>query len=139
MAKVAKSNLIPIGYVGKKDVQTDPVAGTGLEWRPGDVHNVTPEQAAILLNHPDVWVDDRPPAAQAKKPIEPHEAPKPVMTEEEERAMANLAPLIDVGVLDKSGLQQYAMREFGLDLNEQMPESQMRAEITSRIDGQRYN
>lgn len=133
-----KSNLIPIAYVGKKDRQDDPIAGTELVWVPGDVHHVTPHQAALLLNHPDVWADDRLPGLQKKKPIIPAVPVKPKMTEEEERALSNLAPLIDIGVLDKDGLQQFAMREFGMELDPAIDETAMREQVQARVDGQRF-
>lgn len=42
-------------YVGKKPSKNDTVAGTGLVWAPGQVHEVTDEAAVRLLKHPDVW------------------------------------------------------------------------------------
>jgi len=139
MAAKPKVETIPIAYVGKKDRQDDPVAATGLVWTPGDVHHVTREQAAILLNHPDVWADDRSPGAQKKVPIEPHAPPKPQPTEDEAQMLSNMAPLIDIGVMDVDGLTQYGMREFGLALDPALDVAAMRAEIQSKIDGQKFN
>jgi|GEM_PF-1326349 hypothetical protein len=48
-------NLIPIEYVGKKAEKRDNVADTGLSWRPGQIHFVTPRVAVILLRYPDIW------------------------------------------------------------------------------------
>lgn len=49
-------NLIPILYVGKKPWTRDNVAGSGKAWNgPGDVQEVTANQAKVLLKYPDQW------------------------------------------------------------------------------------
>ena len=44
-----------IRYIGKKPYKRDNVAGTGLEWQPGEVHTVDDIAAAKLLRHTDIW------------------------------------------------------------------------------------
>ena len=47
-----------IVYVGLKEMKADNVAGTGLVWVRGQVHEVeNEEQAAKLLAHPLIWQD----------------------------------------------------------------------------------
>lgn len=131
--------LIPIAYVGKKEAQDDPVAGTGLVWSPGVIHNVTREQAALLFNHPDVWVDDRPLRVQKRDPIKAGVKPQPELTEEETELLGRMPTMVDINVMDQAALQQYAMREFGMDLPTTMEIGEMRGQITQRIDGQRFD
>ncbi|NSX14952.1 hypothetical protein HTY52_12790 [Cupriavidus taiwanensis] len=48
--------LIALAYVGKKPWTLDNVAGSGKAWNgPGDVQEVTVNQARRLLKHPDQW------------------------------------------------------------------------------------
>ena len=44
-----------IQYVGSKERKADSVAGTGLVWERGQVHDVDDVAAGKLLKHPDVW------------------------------------------------------------------------------------
>lgn len=44
-----------VAYIGPKAVKHDNVAGTGLKWAPGQVHDVEPLAAAKLLCHPTIW------------------------------------------------------------------------------------
>lgn len=48
-----------IAYIGTKPNKADNVAGTGLSWTPGQVHEVeNPEACKKLLAHSCVWVLD---------------------------------------------------------------------------------
>ena len=49
-----------IEYVGIKPSRADTVAGTGLVWTPGQVHEVGDAKAKRLLAHPDIWREVRP-------------------------------------------------------------------------------
>ena len=47
-----------IVYIGLKPLKADNVAGTGLVWKRGEVHEVEEEEkAAKLLAHPLIWQD----------------------------------------------------------------------------------
>ncbi|MFA5630340.1 MAG: hypothetical protein WC997_02410 [Porticoccaceae bacterium] len=47
---------VSVVYVGKKPFAFDNVAGSKKSWDGnGDVQNVTPAQAAILIKYPDQW------------------------------------------------------------------------------------
>ena len=50
--------LTKIVYVGLKEQKGDNVAGTGLVWKRGEIHEVEDEaKAAKLLAHPLIWQD----------------------------------------------------------------------------------
>jgi hypothetical protein len=47
-----------IVYRGLKEVKGDNVAGTGLTWKRGEIHEINDEaKAAKLLEHPLIWAD----------------------------------------------------------------------------------
>ena len=47
-----------IVYIGTKPRKSDNLAKTGLTWERGQVHEVSDDkQAALLLEHPDIWAD----------------------------------------------------------------------------------
>ena len=49
---------IRIVYVGLKEMKADNVAGTGLVWTRGEIHEIEDEaKAAKLLAHPLIWQD----------------------------------------------------------------------------------
>lgn len=57
--------MIPIIYVGKKPWTRDNVAGSGKAWDgPGDVQEVTENQAKTLLKYPDQWALENPDDAE---------------------------------------------------------------------------
>ncbi len=46
----------PVGYLGKKQLKTDMVYGTGFSWVPGQVHEVPAHIAQQMhVKHPDVY------------------------------------------------------------------------------------
>ena len=47
-----------VAYIGLKPTKSDNVAGTGLTWQRGQVHDIVDDaKAAKLLEHKNVWVD----------------------------------------------------------------------------------
>lgn len=47
-----------IVYVGLKEMKADNIAGTGLTWTRGEVHEIADEKkCAKLLEHPTIWAD----------------------------------------------------------------------------------
>lgn len=45
-------------YIGSKPSKPDNIAGTGLNWTPGQIHEMTDDAKALkLLQHSAVWVD----------------------------------------------------------------------------------
>ena len=50
------AKLVQVVYLGNKPFATDNVAKSGKQWSGyGDVQEVTPEQAKILIKYPDQW------------------------------------------------------------------------------------
>lgn len=99
-----------IKYVGKKDVEHDTVAGTGLVWGPGEVHEV-PEAAALrLLNHPDVW-EAVPDSTPASTTIKPTQAPKRGVYEDMEEV--EVPPLADFGRMSRDKIDDYCRTYLG--------------------------
>ena len=71
-----------IVYVGRKSQKGDNVAGTGLIWAPGDVHEVADaKKANQLIEHKGVWADADKPYELAKEPA---------------RAEAGLEPRVEI-------------------------------------------
>jgi hypothetical protein len=63
--------MVNIKYVGvKADGERAFKDDTGIEWFAGDVHEVSEENAAKMLRHPDVFVQ------VDGEPVEPAPAPK---------------------------------------------------------------
>lgn len=64
-------NLIPVTYVGQKEMAIDNVAFSGKVWAGnGDVQEVTHAQAKLLLKHPKVWALAEPEdAARVAEPV----------------------------------------------------------------------
>lgn len=64
--------LIPIVYLGNKEIAFDNVAHSGKSWKGnGDVQHVTQAQAKLLLKHPKVWgLHDQADAEAVAKPVE---------------------------------------------------------------------
>lgn len=71
-----------IEYIGKKDITTDPVGGTGTVWYgTGDVQEVTDEVAVQkLLRHSGSWrlAEDAPTTKKADKPAKDQTPPPAV-------------------------------------------------------------
>jgi len=79
-------------YVGLKATKTDNITDSGHVWNGhGDVRRVTPEQAAKLRAHPDVWeiLDSEPEAAPAPAPAPA--APDPALQQGANQAPADQA------------------------------------------------
>lgn len=120
--------LIPIRYVGSKPVHEDVLYGTGLVWRPGHVHHVTPEVASWLLQHPDVYEDARSDSAKKKSPIKPSPPPTPRTDH------VNEVPLANLTYMTKEQMARYNERYFGERLDaSKMTAAQMRTHIISRM------
>jgi len=52
---VANKGYVPIRYIGRRDIHTDNLYGTGLTWMKGETKLVTEAQASMLLKHADVY------------------------------------------------------------------------------------
>lgn len=64
--------MVPVKYIGTKDVKTDNVADTGVIWLGhGDVQKVPARAWPRLKLHPEVWMDAR----EAEQPKPDDDAP----------------------------------------------------------------
>ena len=64
-AGLASLGGIPVRYVGKKARKLDNVAGTGVEWTPGQVHILPPLVAQKLVRFADIWREADPSEVEA--------------------------------------------------------------------------
>ena len=118
--------MIGIKYTGRKALPySDPLYKTGFVWPSLDAVVWMEEAiAAKFLKHPDIFVtvDEEPPAAaKLKKPL--IEEQKDIEDEE------TLPPLVQLDVMDKRELIQFAQRHFGQKLAANMNEENMRSRI----------
>lgn len=118
-----------IQYIGKKpEGRKDTVAGTGLVWsEPGDVLDVDPRAAKLLLKHPDIWAEAKVDAdktqsdeddllteeqnAEAERRAEEAAEAERLRIEEEDQ-IRNAPPQVNLNDLDADGLRAYAMEHY---------------------------
>jgi hypothetical protein len=129
-----------IKYVGRKDSRDDNVASTGLVWKKGQVHEVSPNKAALLLLHPDIWKVVKGGAdaiGEAIQETEQVELVEPV----EEKAAVEEDPLskIDVAALSKAELQSYAIRHSNVKLDSRASIETMREQVSAMMAGRPIN
>lgn len=77
-------NLVQVVYVGRKPFAVDNVAHSGKLWAGrGDVQEVTPAQARVLVQYPDQWrlASDADAAAVQASAVVQHTAPNGETTE----------------------------------------------------------
>jgi hypothetical protein len=121
-----------IEYVGKKPIQPDCVAGTGIVWNgAGDIQEVNdPIAIAKLLEHTDSWrLVDGEKAAEAIEAarVATLAQRKGIYDQDEEDEV--VAARVDVNRLAKEPLVQYAKRTFNLDLDRGKTLVQLRTEV----------
>lgn len=115
---------IKIQYVGKKPSAVDNVARSGITWNGnGDVKEVTPDQAKILLKFPDQW-------ALASEVIDGESESKAQANED--NAQLDQPKLIQVDGADGKEVAVNA-DELGIPL-EKMSHSQLRAYAVDKFD-----
>lgn len=131
---------IPIGYRGPKEFETDTRYGTGLTWVQGDIHEVSRDQAELLLSHPDIWFDARKPKAIEKDPIKPRTMSASIYTEdepfEEDTVFVRTPPL--ESMTEKPVLMQLAKAKFNVDLADSLTVGQMQSEVHKLMQERRY-
>jgi hypothetical protein len=111
-----------IQYIGKKALCHDSVAGTGLTWRPGEVHPVPIAQALMLLRHTDVWATEDGEQVAAAPALTPVNRPEPQVEPPLMPPVQNLA---------KPQLIELARTQFGEMLDPAMKVGDMRKRIVS--------
>lgn len=107
---------VAIVYVGKKARKDDNVANTGTVWNgPGDVQRVDASVAAKLLSHVDIWA--RAEGETEKVPDAEVESTLTKPEEEEGEELQDTPTAFNIDDANKDQLVEYAMREFGVDLD----------------------
>lgn len=111
-----------IKYVGNKPSKEDNVAGTGLRWTPGQVHEVASlEACAKLVVHSGVWViDQETPAPCAPPPPAPapalEQAPEARQEADHKAAPTPAAAPAELAEPNQTGLSSVkSPAEMGLD------------------------
>lgn len=127
---------VPVKYVGYRQSKTDLTAGTGLVWKPGQVHQVPEEAARVLLKYPDVWAL----AGNAKLKPE-RELPKHplfkgepgVWNPDSDKQHEEVLPAPMPSLLNKSkqDMVQIAKVRFGQTLDSAMPIEDMRMRLVA--------
>lgn len=109
------SLLIQLKYVGKKPFAFDNIANSGKGWQgPGDVQEVSPGQAKLLLKHPDQWALCNPPDA----PLLGIPVLLDVVNEDGDLEAVNTDALTKpVERMTKPELVAYALHRWGKDLD----------------------
>jgi hypothetical protein len=90
-----------VKYIGPT-VKTDSIPGIGLQWRPGQIRNVTAEVAERLFVYTDTWL-----GVHDKDEVGEAVGLTPVPTPAEEPL-----PVIDFHGMDKAALVAFAAREY---------------------------
>lgn len=113
--------MVKIKYVGAKhDGERAFKEHTGIEWFPGDVHEVKPEHAQQMLHHPDVFAvhEETTSLAHAKTPA---------------AAAGKTDPLAG---LDDAGVRAYA-KAHGLKVKAigVLKGANLRAKVTAAMPG----
>ena len=128
-----------IQYVGKKDVKTDNVAGTGLVWLGnGDVQDVPSAAAPLLLRHATVWLpapESKPAAGLSDAPTKAAKPAKDVeLTPEQlaEQLAKQPAADVDLAKLDDEQLRDYAS-QFGIKPHHKKTGDTLRAAIVTAL------
>ncbi len=139
MKNFSKRDKIPIGYCGQKAREIDHLYGTGLVWVKDEqtIHRVSPDKAALLLRHPDVYFDARAELEIEEKPLASVQPPNRMMTES--------LPVEALGLprnfeeMDKAALTQLGLRLFNMRFDDDEPDDQIRAAIRQGVDRMRFD
>jgi hypothetical protein len=111
---MSEATLIPIRYLGAKFMKRDHLYGSDVTWESeGDVQLVPAAAAIKLLQHPEF--ED---ARDGKDPVPLKELaskePEELLEEVDE---ALKMPLVDLNVMTKAQIIQYAHRYLGVELS----------------------
>lgn len=122
---------VAIVYVGRKERKADNVANTGTVWMgPGDVQQVDASVAAKLLAHSDVWAKAE--GETAEVPAANPES-KLTKTEDDDDEQAGTLTPFNIDEAGKDGLVEYAMREFGIDLDKRSKIDTLRDQVRTAV------
>lgn len=142
-----------IRYIGKKPF-ADRLYGSGLDFEPNQVREVPSELARSFLKHADLFEkveapqgeliappnDDEPPQ-EPPEPTEPQDdtaellalqAEKDKAKAQDENALQDL--FVQVSVMDKNALEQFAKDRYQVDLNKRKSVENLREEVIGLIN-----
>jgi len=125
---------VNIKYVGKKEQERDHLYGSGQIWNQGESHPVAAAVASKLLQHPEFIKDD----GQAPQPSLPEEPVEPVSKPPSEEE-AEFPPMVNIPTMSKAQLVEYAMREYGVDLDPKMKADQLRSAVNQLGEEKLHN
>jgi hypothetical protein len=125
-----------VKYIGKKAVKRDNVAGTGLEWTPGQIHVLPTVQAIKLLRHPDIWADADEEAAEDPASIGQvinslPENPQQSVEQPEGQQLPGTIDMPNLGGMTVPDILAYAQRQFHQDLDPELPKEDLIAKVIS--------
>jgi hypothetical protein len=114
--------MVGVKYIGNRENHVDNLYDTGLEWVPGQVHNVAKATAKLMLKHADVYEEC---AADPNEVI--INEPAKLQDENERTALPHLEGM------DKDALVTFAQQHFGERMPKTMKEETMRMRILGMI------
>lgn len=115
--------MVGVKYIGNRESHIDNLYGTGLEWVPGQAHNVAKATAKMLLSHADVYEECE---ADSNEVV----LSQPANGEKDEGRMTALPNLEG---MDKDALVTFAQQHFGERMHKTMKEDTMRERILGMI------
>jgi hypothetical protein len=129
--------LVPVKYIGVKALWRDHVAGTGLAWAPGQVHEVVLESAARLLRMTEAFVQD------SGEPVKASRGPIKIGTLEDRERDGEIMEEPKVGMpsittMTKPQLVDLAQRRFGQKLDARQSVAGLRASIVALENSGRH-
>lgn len=123
-AAPAAAGTVPVKYIGKKGEHKDNLYGTGLEWKPGQVHHVPAAAAAKMLAHTDTYAQD----GAAVAGVAENNAPAKDATPQKLPV-----PLPNLDGMTAQELADFAQQHYGEKLSTDAGEDSMRSTILTLI------
>lgn len=116
-----EASMIGIKYIGNREMHSDNLYGTKLEFTPGQIHNVDDVIAKRMLAHTDTYAE--------AKPVKN----APVATPAIEAPKEQTEPLPHLDGMGKPELIAFAQQHYGEKLHHAMSEDNMRSKVLGFI------
>lgn len=131
-----------VKYIGTKPLKRDEI--TGLLFEPGQVHPVDDAQGARMTGHTDMYLEVDPPEGAALPDgvgagLADVLLRRRAQRQAEDEAAAYLSVPVNVGGMNGSALESYALREFGVRFEPGMKEPAMRERVVSLVRGREFD
>lgn len=120
----AAAGTVPVKYIGKKDEHKDNLYGSGLEWKPGQVHHVPAAAAAKMLAHTDTYAQDGVAVAGVAESNAPSKDAAPQKLP---------VPLPNLDGMTAQELVNFAQQHYGEKLPDDMSKPDMEAKVLSLV------